>query len=151
MISRSRSIAGPLLAVLLATSLPAMAAIGFHSPFAKKKPAQDNLPGRKPSAAQYALIDKAILREKEVIKTVKERAPLVETYIQNMKPDPVLSQVPESDQHFLARVDFSKVINDDSYKDNKGNFAAKKGRLGSFKNSLNALTGISYSLRLTFH
>ena len=151
MISRSRSVAGPLLAFLLATSLPAMAAVGMPSIFGKKKPTQDTMPGRKPTAAQYALIDKAILREKVVVKTVKERAPLVETYIQNMKPDPVLSQVPQSDQHFLARVDFSKVINDDSYKDNKGNFAAKKGRLGSFKNSLNALTGISYSLRLTFH
>jgi hypothetical protein len=128
-----------------------MAAIGFHSPFAKKKPAQDNLPGRKPSAAQYALIDKAILREKEVIKTVKERAPLVETYIQNMKPDPVLAQVPVSDQHFLARVDFSKVINDDEYKNNKGNFQARKGRYQSFKESLTALTGISNSLHLTFH
>jgi hypothetical protein len=69
-----------------------------------------------------------------------------------MKPDPVLSQVPESDQHFLARVDFSKVINDQDYKSNKGNFAAKKkGYLGSFKHSFDALTGISSSLHLTFH
>jgi hypothetical protein len=127
-----------------------VAAIGFHSPFARKKPVEDSLPGRKPTAAQYALIDKAILREKEVVKTVKQRAPLVETYIQNMKPDPILSQVPESDQHFLARVDFSKVIDDDEYKNNKGNFSAKKGRLGSFKHSLEALTGISSSLHLTF-
>ena len=87
------------------------------------------MPGRKPTAAQYALIDKAILREKEIIKAVRERAPLVETYIQNMKPDPVLSQVPESDQHFLARVDFSKVINDDEYKDNKATSRHKKSHL----------------------
>ena len=79
MIYRSRSIAGALLAILLATTLPAVAGVGLPSFFGKKKPAQDNLPGRKPNAAQYALIDKAILREKEVIKTVRERAPLVET------------------------------------------------------------------------
>ncbi len=109
------------------------------------------MPGRKLTAAQNALIDKAIVREKEVIKVVKERAPLVETYIQNMKPDPVLLQVPESDQHFLARVDFSKVINDDEYKENKGNFAAKKSKFAFFKNSFGALGGISGSLRLTFH
>jgi hypothetical protein len=151
MIYRSRSIAGALLAILLATTLPAVAGVGLPSFFGKKKPAQDNLPGRKPTAAQYALIDKAILREKEVIKTVRERAPLVETYIQNMKPDPVLSQVPVSDQHFLARVDFSKVINDDEYKNNKGNFQARKGRFESFKDSLTALSGISNSLHLTFH
>ena len=151
MIYRSRSIAGALLALLLATTLPAVAGVGLPSFFGKKKPAQDNLPGRKPNAAQYALIDKAILREKEVIKTVKERAPLVETYIQNMKPDPVLSQVPESDQHFLARVDFSKVINDDEYKNNKGNFQARKSRYKSFKNSLTALTGLSNRLHLNFY
>ena len=109
------------------------------------------MPGRKLTAAQNALVDKAIVREKEVIKVVKERAPLVETYIQNMKPDPVLLQVPDSDQHFLARVDFGKVINDDQYKDYKGNFEAKKSKLSFFKNSFGALGGISSSLRLTFH
>src|ERR1039458_9323014 len=130
MILRSKSILGATLALLLATTLPAMAGVGFPSIFGKKKPAQNNMPGRKPTAAQDALIDKAILREKEVVKVVKERAPLVETYIQNMKPDPVLAQVPESDQHFLARVDFSKVINDDSYKENKSNLETTKRHIG---------------------
>jgi len=150
MIFRSRSIAGSMLALLLATTLPASA--GLHLPsLTRKKPAQDTLPGRKPTAAQNALIDKAIVREKEVVKVVKERAPLVETYIQNMKPDPILLQVPESDQHFLARVDFNKIINDDDYKNYKGNFQAKKSRLAYFKGSLSALSGINNSLRLTFH
>jgi len=146
---RARSTAGAtLLALLLAATSPAIA--GVHI-FPKKKVEQDTMPGRKLTPAQNALIDKAIVREKEVVKVVKERAPLVETYIQNMKPDPILLQVPESDQHFLARVDFSKVINDDQYKDNKGNFAAKKGKLSFFKDSLGALGGISGSLRLTYH
>jgi hypothetical protein len=149
MISRSRSTAGAtLLALLLAATLPCLAGASI---FGKKRVEQDTTPGRKLSPAQNALIDKAIVREKEVIKVVKERAPLVETYIQNMKPDPVLLQVPESDQHFLARVDFNKVINDDAYKENKGNFEAKKSKLSFFKNSFSALGGISSSLRLTFH
>jgi hypothetical protein len=150
MILRSRSIVGATLVLLLATTLPAMAAEGIPL-FGKKKPAYDNTTGLKPTAAQNALIDRAILREKEVIKVVRDRAPLIETYIQNMKPDPVLYQVPETDQHFLARVDFSRVINGDEYKDNKGNFGTKRSRLINFKNSLTALTGISNSLRLTFH
>jgi hypothetical protein len=147
MISRARFTAGAALLVLLAASAPAPAAAAVI--FGKKK-VQQEMPGRKLTPAQNALIDKAIVREKEVIKVVKERAPLVETYIQNMRPDPVLFQVPESDQHFLARVDFGKVINDDPYKDNKGNFAGKKGKL-AFLGSLKALGGISGSLRLTFH
>ncbi len=146
---RARSTAGAtLVALLLAATFPAIAGAAI---FGKKKVEQDTTPGRKLTPAQNALIDKAIVREKEVIKVVRERAPLVETYIQDMKPDPLLLQVPESDQHFLARVDFSKVINDDTYKQNKGNFAANKGHFGFFKNSIGALGGISGSLRLTFH
>jgi len=149
MISRTQSIAGATLALLLATTtLPALAGA---SGFGKKKPDQDTMPGRKLTPAQNALIDKAIVQERNVIKVVKERAPLVETYIQNMKPDPTFLQVPESDEHFLARVDFSKVINDDEYKENKGNFASKKSHFSFFKDSFGALGGISNSLRLTFH
>jgi len=149
MISRTRSTAGAtLLAFLLAASSPALAGASI---FGKKKVESDTMPGRKLTPAQNALIDKAIVREKDVIKVVKERAPLVETYIQNMKPDALLLQVPESDEHHLARVDFSKVINDDLYKDNKGNFEAKKSKLSFFKNSFSALGSISGSLRLTFH
>ena len=92
MISRSRSTAGAsLLALLLAATFPAIAGASI---FGKKKVEQDTMPGRKLTPAQNALVDKAIVREKEVIRVVKERAPLVETYIQNMKPDPVLLQVP---------------------------------------------------------
>ena len=147
MISRVRFTAGAALLVLLAASAPPPAAAAVI--FGKKK-VQQEMPGRKLTAAQNALIDKAIGREKEIIKVVKERAPLVETYIQNMRPDPVLFQVPESDQHFLARVDFGKVINDDAYKSNPGNFSGKKGKF-AFLGSLKALGGISGSLRLTFH
>jgi len=148
---RARSSAGALLAAfLLATTFPGTAGAAIFGK-KKEKKEDDYLAGRKLTPAQNALIDKAIVREKEVIKVVKERAPLVETYIQNMRPDPELLQVPESDQHFLARVDFGKVINDDLYKQNKGNFAAKKGKFDFFKNSLGALGGLSSSLHLTFH
>ena len=149
MISRARSTAGAtLLALLLTATFPALAGAAI---FGKKKVQQDTMPGRKLTPAQNALIDKAIGREKEVIKVVKERAPLVETYIQNMKPDALLLQVPDSDEHHLSRVDFGKVINDEAYKDYKGNFEAKKSKLAFFKNSFSALGGISSSLRLTFH
>ena len=117
MILGKQSIAGMLLALSVATILPIQAEAGLlHS---KKKKDNDMSTTRKPTAAQNALIDKAIVREKVVVKTVKERAPLVETYIQNMKPDPVLGQVPESDQHFLARVEFKNIIGDQSYTVNK--------------------------------
>jgi hypothetical protein len=149
MIARKLTLAGAVLALVAAGISPAVAGASI---FGKKKvDTQDTFTGRKLTPAQNALIDKAIVREREVIKVVKQRAPLVETYIQNMKPDPVLLQVPESDEHFLARVDFNKVINDQEYAQNKGNFESKKSHFGFFKNSVGALGGISSSLRLTFH
>src|SRR6266702_4183245 len=111
---RARSTAGAtLLALLLAATFPTFAGAAI---FGKKKVQQDTMPGRKLTPAQNALIDKAIVQEKQVIKVVKERAPLVETY-----------------------------------KQNKGNFGGKQGKLSFFKNSFGALGSISSSLRLTFH
>src|SRR5579864_898393 len=117
MIFRKQIIAGIAFASFTALMLPVSAAALPH--VGKKKPSEDILPARKLTASQNALIDKAIAREKVVVKTVKERAPLVETYIQMMKPDPVLGQVPESDEHHLARVDFNKIIGDQDYAVNK--------------------------------
>lgn len=152
MIFGKQSTAGLLLALFIAATLPAHAGIGLPH-VGKKKKHEDLLPARKLTASQNALIDKAIAREKVVIKTVKDRAPLVETYIQNMKPDPVLGQVPESDQHFLGRVDFNKIIGDEAYEKNdatsKG--SSSNGKLGFFKNSLSFVTSLGGSLHLNFH
>jgi hypothetical protein len=145
MIVRTQTIAGMTLALLVASAMPGHAA-GLDL-FKKKK--KEEVQGKKLTPAQSALIDKAIVREKQVIKVVKERAPLVETYIQNMKPDPVMRQVPESDQHFLGRVEFSRVIGDDPYK-NGPKAGEKTSFVGKFKNSLGFLNGLGGSLHLQF-
>ena len=152
MIFGKQSTAGLLLALFVASTLPAHAGIGLPH-IGKKKTHQDLLPARKLTASQNALIDKAIAREKVVIKTVKERAPLVETYIQNMKPDPVLGQIPESDQHFLGRVDFNKIIGDEAYEKNEATAkgSSNNGKLGFFKNSVSFITSLGGSLHLNFH
>jgi len=152
MILGKQSTAGMLLALLFAVTLPTHAGASILHPSSKKKKEGDLASDRKPSAAQNALIDKSIVREKLVVKTVKDRAPLVETYIQNMKPDPVLGQVPESDQHFLGRVEFKNIIGDNSYAVNKETSQGTSGsKLGFFKNSLSYVTGLGGSLHLSFH
>jgi hypothetical protein len=152
MIFRKQSTAGLLLAAIVASAVPAYAGIGLPH-IGNKKQKEDILPSRKLTASQNALIDKAIAREKEVIKTVKDRAPLVETYIQNMRPDPVLGQVPDSDQHFLGRVEFSKIIGDNAYEVNKSTSqgTSNDGKLGFLKHTTSFLTGLGGSLHLTFH
>ncbi len=148
---RKHTTAGFLLATLAAGSLSASAAIPLIGK--KKKTGDDLLPSRKPTPAQNALIDKSIVREKAVIKAVKERAPMVETYIQNMRPDPLLSQVPESDQHFLGRVAFGKVINDATYQTNSDTAHGSNsgGKFSFLKHSASYVTGLGSSLHLNFH
>ena len=145
MTSRKQIVAGLSLALVFATAIPGRAALPIFGSKKKEVPA-----GRKLTAAQSALIDKALVREKEVIKVVKERAPLVETYIQNMKPDPVMRQVPESDEHFLGRVEFGKVIGDDEFKSGPKAGEKSKGKLGFFKGSLGFLSGLGGSLHLQY-
>ena len=152
MIFRRHRIASLLLATMAAGTLSAGAASipGFGK---KKKATGDELlPSRKPTATQNQLIDKAIVREKEVTKALKERAPMVETYIQNMKPDALLSQVPESDQHFLGRVAFKNVISDANYQVNEDTAKGTTGggRLGFLKHSVGYVTGIGSALHLNF-
>ncbi len=141
--------AGLVAGALTLSAVPASGQIPF---LGKKKP-KDALAARKLTPAQSALLDKAVAREAEVVKVVKDRAPLVETYIQNMKPDPALLQVPESDQHFLGRVDFSKVIGDDPYEVKAAKHGDKKGfasKLNIFKGSLGYVTSLNKQLHLQF-
>jgi hypothetical protein len=125
--------------VLVASALPATA-------FPHKKKEQDSPYARKLTPAQSALVDKAIAREAIIVKTLRERSPIVETYIQNMRPDPVMGQTVDSDAYYLARVDFGKVIGENGFLG--GGDHAKQGR---FKHSLGYITGISKDLHLTYN
>ena len=59
---------------------------------------------------QAALVQKAVDREKATVKLIQKSTPVVQTYIQNMRPDPKLQTVPVSDQYIIARVDFGKDV-----------------------------------------
>jgi hypothetical protein len=89
--------------------------------------------------AQSALIDKAILREKVTYKEMQKRVPIVQTYIQNVKPDMKLYAVPSSDEYFLSRVDFGNGVSASGYEE-------KTVKKGLFKGSLSALTGLGKAL-----
>ncbi len=136
---------GLLAALLFLPSTSAHALLGMGK--GKKKQKQDQLSQltiRKLTPDQNALLDKAVLREKEITKNVRERVPLVETYVQVMKPDVDLLVVPESDWYSLGRVDFGKVIDGDTYT------SRGQSRHGIFKNSLGYLTGLGKSLKISF-
>jgi hypothetical protein len=112
--------------------------------FAKKEPKYEAAHPLTPE--QSALVDKAISQEKVLIQAIRKRTPLVETYIQNTKPDVKLYMVPVEDQYMLSRVDFAKGFVDKGFTDrpNKG----EKGSKNFFKVSLDAMLGLSKALGL---
>ena len=85
---------------------------------------------------QSILVEKAIVREKSIIKEIQKRTPLVETYIQNMRPDAKLYAVPISDQYLLSRVEFDRTFTDKSYDSDEQD-------KGFLKGSVKAITGLS--------
>jgi len=93
---------------------------------------------------QAALVQRAIAREKILIQNIQKRTPLVETYIQDTRPDQKLYQIPVADTYMLSRVDFGKGFFDKSY-NSRSNPADKKG---FFKNSLASIAGLSKALGL---
>src|SRR3954468_6321761 len=54
------------------------------------------------------LIDRIIGREHFMMESMSHLSPMLETYVQNMKPDNELGFVPASDEYFLGKLDFGK-------------------------------------------
>jgi Peptidase family M48 len=66
------------------------------------------------------VVDRVILREKELIKFLSPRTPIVETYLQNLTQDPQLGPIPQDDHYFLGRMDLSESIDRNDYLEGKG-------------------------------
>ena len=108
---------------------------------AKKSPKYEL--GRQLTPEQQTLVAKAIGREKDLIKNIQQRTPLVETYIQETRPDDKLYQVPVTDSYMLSRVDFGKGFFDKGFEPRP---ASKNG--GWLKGSLASITNLTKALRL---
>jgi hypothetical protein len=61
------------------------------------------------------VVDRTIDREHALMAMLKERTPLVETYLQNLKLDPQLGPVPKEDHYFLGRMDMGDTVDRRDY------------------------------------
>ena len=82
-------------------------------------------PGHAPSnlaapATMDQVVDRVILREKDLIKFLSPRTPIVETYLQDLTQDPQLGPIPHDDHYFLGRMDLSESIDRSDYLESKG-------------------------------
>jgi len=89
-----------------------------------------------PPTTMDQVVDRVIMREKELIKFLSQRTPVVETYLQNLTQDPQLGPIPQDDHYFLGRMDLSESIDRSDYLDGKGkdtkNDSMEKHLLGEF-------------------
>ena len=66
---------------------------------------------QQPSTALDQVVDKIITQEQAEVQSLRTYSPLVETYIQNLRPDARLwGQVPAGDKYFLGRAVLAKGI-----------------------------------------
>jgi hypothetical protein len=68
-----------------------------------------------PPTTMDQVVDRTIEREHALMDMLKTRTPLVETYLQNLKPDPKLGAVPSQDHYFLGRLDLGQSVDRRDY------------------------------------
>src|SRR6267143_2046078 len=56
------------------------------------------------------VVDKIVAQEQAEMQFLRQYSPLVETYIQTLRPDGHLGAVPDSDKYFLGRADLTKGV-----------------------------------------
>src|SRR5271154_5340590 len=57
------------------------------------------------------VVDRVVANENKLNQDIRKYSPLVETYIQNLKPDTNLGFVPAGDKYFLGKAEFAKGVN----------------------------------------
>ena len=78
------------------------------------------------------VIDRVITNENRLDQQIRQYSPLVETYIQNLKPDKDLGYVPAGDKYFLGRADFAKGVALVSLSDAQSKGKKVFGSVGNF-------------------
>jgi hypothetical protein len=78
------------------------------------------------------VVDRMITNENRANQQIKQYSPLVETYIQNLKPDKDLGFAPAGDKYFLGRADFSKGVALVSLTDTNSKGRKIFGSIGNF-------------------
>ncbi|HET8921541.1 MAG TPA: M48 family metalloprotease [Candidatus Acidoferrum sp.] len=56
------------------------------------------------------VVDKIVAQEQVEVQSLRQYSPLVETYIQNLRPDKQLGVVPDGDKYFLGRAELAKGV-----------------------------------------
>jgi len=78
------------------------------------------------------VLDRVVTNEQRLYTQIRNYQPLVETYIQNLKPDKDLGQVPAGDKYFLGRANFAKGVSLVPLNDTSSKGRRMVGSVGNF-------------------
>ena len=78
-------------------------------------------PARVPVSVDQ-VVDQIIEREHALIQFLKDRTPLVETYLQNLTPNNKLGSAPKEDHYFLGRLDMGDAVDRRDYLSKQASF-----------------------------
>ncbi len=106
---------------------------GAQTPAAGQTPPQPDISAPNTAVTVNEAIDRIVAREHDENATIRRYNPIIETYIQDMKPDKDLGSVPVRDHYFLGQANLSQGVVDTSM------LEKKKGKVGE----LNPLSHIS--------
>ena len=87
-------------------------------------------------------IDRVIAREHDEVATIRRYNPIIETYVQDMKPDDKMGAVPVRDHYFLGQADLCQG--------RRRQFDARRKKKGKSDSSTRLLTWAAASPRHTF-
>ena len=122
-----------MLSLLRAKTIVLLLLLGVGNAFAKEPTYRQPLPL---TPEQATLVQQAATQEKFLVKVVQQHTPVVQTYIQHLRPDPQLGKAPFSDLYMLGRVNFDNTFTDNLYAKN----APKKGWFSGSNKFLSSLT-----------
>jgi hypothetical protein len=78
------------------------------------------------------VVDKIVRQEQVEVQLLRQYSPLVETYIQNLRPDKELGAVPDGDKYFLGRAELAKGVELEPLTPDKSTKRKILGGLSSF-------------------
>src|SRR3984893_4407803 len=111
----------------LATTIPVLILSGLGAIAAAAAPKPADQP-----RTMEDVIDRVVTNENRAMQQIKQYSPLVETYIQNLKPDKDLGYTPAGDKYFLGRAEFTKGVSLVSLTDTNSKGKKIFGSIGNF-------------------
>ena len=94
-------------AILVLSAIPAVAT-AQEPPLTPAQQPVAATPQQPMTASQ--VVDKIISQEQAEVQLLRQYSPLVETYIQNVRPDKQFMAVPDGDKYFLGRAELGKGV-----------------------------------------